>query len=150
YKAILEPKIRVMNQAKIAEKIRSRFKTLHSDQTPIFDRIEQYKAMYHCEMVPDESYPWDYQLTDPQIFPFVRSHLARMNPAEARISLIGQSENREVNQQLVNWELNEILITQLMYKIMYSGFMSGHGYAKTGWFYKPALKIKHDRGETIM
>jgi hypothetical protein len=139
-----------MNKAKIAERIKSRFKSLNSDQTPIFDKIEQFKAMYHCEMTPDESYPWDYQLTDPQIFPIVRSHLSRMNPAEARIALIGQGEYREVNQQLVNWELNEILITQLMYKVMYSGFMAGHGYAKTGWFYKPALKVKHDRGETVM
>lgn len=139
-----------MNEALIAETIRTRFTTLNGNQAPVFDRVEQYKAMYHCEMTPDESYPWDYQLTDPQIFPIVRSYLARMNPAEARVSLIGQGENREVNQQLVNWELNEILITQLMYRLMYSGFMAGHGYAKTGWHFKPALKIKHDRGETIM
>lgn len=139
-----------MNQALVSETIKTRFRTLQDNQTEIFDRVEQYKAMYHCEMTPDESYPWDYQLTDPQIFPAIRSHLARMNPAEARIVLIGQGENREVNQQLVNWELNEILITQLMYRLMYSGFMAGHGYAKTGWYYKPALKVKTDRGEKVM
>ncbi len=124
--------------------------TLNSNQASVFDRVEQYKAMYHCQMTPDESYPWDYQLTDPQIFPAMRAHLARMNPSEARIALVGQGENREVNQQLVNWELNEILITQLMYKIMYSGFMAGHGYAKTGWFLKPALKVKTDGGNVTM
>jgi hypothetical protein len=140
----------VMNEVRIAEIIRKRFSTLNTNQTEVFDRVEQYKAMYRCIMEPDESYPWDYQLTDPQIFPIMRAHLARMNPAEARVSLIGQGENREVNQQLVNWELNEILITQLMYRLMYSGFMAGHGYAKTGWYYKPALKIEGDKGEKKM
>jgi hypothetical protein len=102
-------------------------------------------------MTEDSSYPWEYQLTDPEIFPVMRSYLARMNPSEARVTLIGQSEFREVNQQVVNWELNEILITQLLYRIMYSGFMAGHGYGKTGWFYKPALKVKTDkRGEVTM
>lgn len=139
-----------MQETKLGEIIQKRYNNLKNNQQEIFDEVEQYKAMYRAKMTPDESYPWDFQLTDPQIFPIVRSHLARMNPAEARISLIGQGENREVNQQLVNWELNEILITQLMYRVMYSGFMAGHGYAKTGWFYKPALKIKHDRGETLM
>lgn len=139
-----------MNQAKIAETIQKRYNTLNSNQSEIFDRVEQFKAMYRCEMEPDESYPWDYQLTDPQIFPMMRSYLARMNPHEARISLIGQGEFREVNQQLVNWELNEILITQLMYRIMYSGFMAGRGYVKTGWFYQPALKVKTDKGDVTM
>jgi len=139
-----------MNKGKIAEAIRTRFKSLQSNQQEVFDKVEQYKAMYHCAMEEDEAYPWDYQLTDPQIFPTVRAHLARMNPSEARISLIGEGDTREVNQQLVNWELNEILITQLMYNIMYSGFMSGHGYAKTGWFHKDALKIKADKGEKKM
>lgn len=139
-----------MNEAKVAQVIRTRFTTLHSDQQEIFDRVEQYKAMYRCQMVQDDSYPWEYQLTDPQIFPAIRAHLARMNPAEARISLTGRNPNREINQQLVNWELNEILITQLIYKMLYSGFMAGHGYIKTGWFYKPALKIKSDRGEIVM
>lgn len=139
-----------MNTVKIAETLKSRFSKLHSDQQRVFDRVEQFKAMYRCEMTPDESYPWDYQLTDPQIFPAIRAYLARMNPAEARVSLIGQGENREVNQQLVNWEMNEILITQFMYRIMYSGFMAGHGYGKTGWFYKPALKVKGDKGDVQM
>lgn len=139
-----------MNKARIAEHVQSRYQTLRSNQQEIFDKVEQYKAMYHCDMTPDEAYPWEFQLTDTQIFPAVRAYLARMNPAEARISLSGQSEYRLINQQIVNWELNEILITQLIYKIMYSGLMAGHGYAKTGWFYKPALKIQSDRGEIIM
>lgn len=139
-----------VSDKKIAASIKTRFQTLSGNQAPIFDKIEQYKAMYHVEMTPDDSYPWDYQLTDSQIFPAIRAHLARMNPAEARVSLIGAGENREVNQQVVNWELNEILITQLMYRIMYSGFMAGHGYAKTGWYYKPALKIKGDKGDKLM
>jgi hypothetical protein len=135
---------------KIAESIKSRFSTLSSNQAPIFDKVEQYKAMYHVSMETDDSYPWDYQLTDSQIFPAIRAHLARMNPSEARISLIGAGENREVNQQVVNWEMNEILITQLMYRLMYSGFMAGHGYAKTGWFFKPALKVEADKGSKLM
>jgi hypothetical protein len=139
-----------MNTKVIAEAIKKRFTTLRDSQQEIFDRVEQFKAMYRCQMEEDDAYPWEYQLTDPQIFPAVRAHLARMNPAEARVSLIGQNPNREVNQQLVNWELNEILITQLMYKVMYSGFMTGHGYSKTGWFYKPALQVKTDRGSVTM
>ncbi len=139
-----------MNESRVAEVIRSRYTTLSNNQQEIFDRVEQYKAMYHCQMTEDESYPWEYQLTDAQIFPTIRNYLSRMNPAEARIALTGKSPYREVNQQLVNWELNEILITMLMYKIMYSGFMAGRGYFKTGWFYKPALKIKTDNGEKIM
>lgn len=135
-----------MNNQIIAETIKQRYITLSGNQVDVFDRVEQFKAMYRCKMTQDDNYPWEYQLTDPQIFPTVRAHLARMNPAEARISLIGQGENREANQQLVNWELNEILITQLMYKIMYSGFMAGHGYAKSGWFFKPAVEIKNDKG----
>lgn len=139
-----------MNEARIAEIIQSRLVTLRDDQQPIFDKVERFKAMYGCNMQEDSAYPWEYQLTDPEIFPIIRNYLSRMNPAEARISLVGQSEFREVNQQVVNWELNEILITQLLYRIMYSGFMAGHGYGKTGWFYKPALKVKTDRGEKQM
>jgi hypothetical protein len=131
-----------MNKKIIAQTIKARYTTLRTDHETIFNDVERYKAMYRCSMQPDDSYPWEYQLTDPQIFPVIRSHLARMNPAEARVKLIGQNPNREVNQQLINWELNEILITQLMYKMMYSGFIGGHGYAKTGWFFKPAQQVK--------
>lgn len=139
-----------MNTKLIAEAIKSRYDHLKNEQQDIFDDTEVFKAMYRCKMEQDDDYPWEYQLTDPQIFPIVRSHLARLNPAEARVSLIGQGDYREVNQQLVNWEMNEILVTQLLYRLLYTGFIAGRGYIKTGWFYKPALKVKADRGEVIM
>lgn len=140
-----------MNTKTIADTILARYNHLNTSQTEIFDEVEVFKAMYRCKMDADESYPWEYQLTDPQIFPAIRNYLSRLNPAEARVELIGQGDNREVNQKLVNWELNEILITQILFRLLYTGFMTGKGYIKTGWHYKPALKIKTDnRGEVLI
>src|SRR5690606_4403694 len=49
---------------------------------------------------------------------------------------------RQVNQDLLNWEINEILATTLFYRMYFSAYLAGHGYAKTGWKYEPALKIQ--------
>lgn len=140
-----------MNQNKISTIIRKRYKALAEKQQEIFDQVESYRQMYHSFMEKDDSYPWDYQLVDPQIFPLLRAYLARLNPAEARVLLSGNdSRIREINQKIINWELNEVLLTQIFYRLMFSGFIAGKGYLKTGWKYEPAVKIKTKNGNISM
>lgn len=140
---------------RIAGIVRSRYQTLKSDQDPIFQESEEFLQMYRSYMTQSDAYPWDYQLVDPQIFPLMRAHLARLNPQEAKIILESRTgkdqEARKVNQQVVNWELEEIALLQTFFRCMFSGFLRGKGYLKTGWLYKPALKVKTDkRGEVLM
>ena len=140
-----------MNQSIVANTIKTRYEHLKSEQQEVFDQVEKFRQMYRCAMTEDESYPWDYQLVDPQIFPIVRAHLARLNPAEARVLLEGPDEERRVlNQNVVNWELNELLITQVLYRNMFTGFIAGRGYLKTGWLHKNAVVIESDRGPITM
>lgn len=139
-----------MNESRMASIVESRYSSLKGKQADLFNQVEQYRQMYRSFMTSSDAYPWDYQLTDPQIFPLMRAYLARLNPSEAKVLLEGQDPNREVNQQVINWEMNEILITQVLYRLMFSGFMAGKGYVKTGWKYEPALKIKENNKEFIM
>lgn len=135
-----------MTKSTIAQAVKKRYTTLNGNQQEIFDEVERYKQMYRSFMDESDSYPWDYQYFDPQIFPLMRAHLARLNPHEAKITLEsrnGQDLDAKVaNQQVVNWELGEILLTQIFYRLMYSGFMAGRGYMKSGWKYKPARVIQ--------
>jgi hypothetical protein len=51
-------------------------------------------------------------------------------------------EKRQVNQDIVNWELGEIQITSLFHRIRFSAFAKGKGYGKTGWKYEPKIEIQ--------
>lgn len=139
---------------RIANIVRDRYTTLKSDQDPIFQESDEFLQMYRSYMNKSDAYPWDYQLVDPQIFPLMRAHLARLNPQEAKIILESRTgkdqEARRINQQIVNWELEEISLLQTFYRCMFSGFLRGKGYLKSGWKYEPALKVKSDHGEVVM
>jgi hypothetical protein len=134
--------------AKIASIIRNRFTKLHSDQVEIFDEVEKFHAMYRSIMTQDESYPWEYQYVDPQIFPLLRNTLARLNPDGMQIYLEGREEMddavRRVNQELVNWELGENSKTMVLYRNLFRGLLAGRAYLSTGWHYEPSIVISPD------
>lgn len=135
-----------MNEQKIASIIRNRFTKLYDDQRPIFDRVETYHQMYRAEAVNDDSWEWDYNLTDPVVFYLVRSMMAKFNPDSFRIRLEARNQkdltNREINQQIVNWEMGEMSKTLLFYNFIFRGLLAGRAYMKTGWLFNKALEIK--------
>jgi hypothetical protein len=126
--------------------IKRRYQKMRDVAQPIFDQKETNRALYANDITTDETYEYDYTLSDPHVFPIMRNYLSRSNPSQIKIRLDARKpddyEKRQVNQDLVNWELNEIMLTSLFYRVYYSGFMNGKGYFKDGWKYEPALKIK--------
>lgn len=119
----------------------------------MFDRVEVNKNLYKGVLDADETYEWDYSLVDPHVFPLVRNYLSRSNPTMSAIRLdVRRKEDyeiRQVNQQLVNWEVSELMTTTLFYRMFFSAYLAGRGYEKTGWKYEPALKIENrdDKGK---
>lgn len=144
-----------MNNAKIASIIRNRYNKLHDDHSPIFEAVERYHQMYRAEVDFDDSWEWDYNLTDPVVFYLIRSLMARLNPDSFRVRLEarnqGDLQNREINQQIVNWEMGEMGKTMLFYNFIFRGLLAGRAYMKTGWLYNKALKVTSEgKSEKIM
>lgn len=136
--------------SKIAEIIRNRFNKLHSAQVEIFDEVETYHAMYRSAMTQDEGYPWEFQYVDPQIFPLMRNTLARLDPKGMNIYLEPREEmdkkQTDINQQLVNWELDENEKFMILYRFIFRGLLAGRTYLGTGWKYEPAVEIETEKG----
>lgn len=134
--------------------IRRRYKSSKEKMQTFFDRAELNKNLYRGDISVDDSYEWEYSLVDPHVFPIMRNYLSRSNPMMNSLTLESTRPDadfvREINQKLVNWEINEIASTSLFYRMMFSGFAAGRGYAKTGWKYHKALKIEEkDEGGNV-
>jgi hypothetical protein len=140
--------------AKIASIIRNRFGKLRDGQADIFDKVETYNQMYRAEVDANDSWEWDYNLVDPVIFYLIRSMLARLNPDSMGVRLEARTsedqQNREINQQVLNWELSELNKILLFYKLIYRGLIAGRGYLKTGWKYEKAYEAKDGERKKVM
>lgn len=130
---------------KLASLIKRRYQKAKELASDFHDRLEINRNLYKNQIYADDNYEWEYQLSDPHIWPLIRNYLSRANPAKTHVKLEARKSEdavkRGVNQDLLNWELNEILMTSLFYRVLFSGFMAGKGYMKTGWLYEPAVKI---------
>lgn len=126
--------------------IRRRYNKTKELSQEVFDKVEVNKNLYKGILNADDTYEWDYSLVDPHVFPLVRNYLSRSNPSMSGIRLDArrpdQYENRQVNQDFLNWEIGEIMLTSLYYRMYFSAYIAGRGYCKTGWKYQPALKIQ--------
>lgn len=140
--------------SKIPDIIRRRYSKSKELSQEVFDQVEINKNLYRGILNVDDNYDWEYSLVDPQVFPLVRNYLSRSNPSMSALRLdVRNSENqeaREINQEFVNWEINEIMATTLFYRMYFSAYLSPKGYCKTGWKYEKALKIeeKNEDGTT--
>lgn len=110
------------------------------------DKIEINRNLYKGILDVDEYYEWDYSLVDPHVFPLVRNYLSRSNPSMSNIRLDPRKksdyEKRDVNQQFLNWEVGELMMTSLFYRMYFSAYIAGKGYIKTGWKHENAVKIQ--------
>jgi hypothetical protein len=139
---------------KIPEIIKLRYQKMKDLTDPIFAAKQLNRALYAGNYYPkmDDS---DYALTDPHTFPVMRNYLARSNIANSGIRLDPTNEyhyeTRDINQKYLDWEIGEIMATTLFYRINYSAYMNGKGYASTGWKYEKAIKIEDvdDEGNVI-
>lgn len=126
--------------------IRNRITSLKTSHSEYFDNADAFYQMYRSAMQFDESYPWDYQLTDPLIFSLVRNIMSRLNPERMKIDLNPTSEealqSRNANMKLLEWELREINKTLVFYRAMWGGLIKGRCYMETGWKYEPAIKVR--------
>lgn len=141
----------MVGDAKIASVIRNRFTKLKAEQQPIFEDVEMYTQMYRSTISNPDSWDWDFNLADPVIFYLMRSMLARLNPENMRVRLEARTSkdqtNREINQQILNWELSELNKVLIFYRLIYRGLLAGRAYLKTGWKFNKALEIKTGKGE---
>lgn len=132
--------------------IRNRYTTLRENQVDIFDDVQVYYQMYQAFMDEDDSYPWDYQLTDPVVFQLLRNLMARLNPADYKVRLEATTEQadpfRDANQAYINWELSEMSKTLVFYNMLWRGLLAGRSYIYTGWLYEPAVEIKDKQNKT--
>lgn len=137
----------------IANEIQSIYNGCHDEMQDWFDNIEIYRQMYQAEASQDDSYEWEYTLIDPKIFPLIRTNLARLNPIDNKLLLQATQEKyeqyRKVNQALINWEIGEMDYDMTIYRTMFAGLMTGIGYSRARWLFKPAKKIKYTNGDGV-
>lgn len=129
-----------------ASLVTGRYKKILERDQDIFDEVEVNKNLYRNKIQADSSYEWDYSLSDPHVFPIVRNYIARSNMSSTKIQLEARKpsdyEKRQINQDFVNWELNELALTDLLHKLFFSAYVTGKGYLKTCWKYERPLEIK--------
>ena len=135
----------MVNEKKISNIIYSRFSKLKTNQQEIFDDIGFYHQLYRAALDYDDTYPWDYALTDPVVFQLLRNYLARLNPDGYKIILESRNSQavqfRKKNQQFIDWELSEMNKTMTLIKLLFGGMLRGRAYAESGWRYEKAVKI---------
>lgn len=126
--------------------IRRRYDKCKELSAEVFEKAELNKNLYKGIINVDDTYEWEYSLVDNQVFPLVRNYLSRSNPSMSSIRLdITRPENyevREINQQFVNWEVNELMMTSTLFRMFFSAYLTPRGYLGTGWKYEPAIKIE--------
>ena len=113
---------------------------------PVMDKVEINRNLYKGLLNVDDFYEWDYSLVDPHVFPLVRNYLSRSNPTMTNIRLDPRKpsdyEKRDINQSFLNWEVGELMMTSLFYRMYFSAYLAGKGYAKEGWKHENAIKIQ--------
>jgi hypothetical protein len=144
-----------MDAKKYAGIIRNRYTKLHSDHTPIFDEVERYHQMYRVALEQPDKWEWDYTYTDPVVFYLIRNVMSKLNPEAFRVKLEARNERdipaKEINQQIINWELSEMAKTLLFYNFIFRGILAGRTYMKTGWEFNKGVTIKiNDDKQKIM
>lgn len=121
---------------------------------PVFDRVEVNRNLYKGNLVIDDQYEWDYSLVDQQVFPLIRNYISRSNPAQTKIRLEARKpqdfEKRQINQDLVNWEINELPLSTLLTRAFFSNYIAGKAYFKSGWKYDPRVVVKNGNAEYEM
>lgn len=137
-----------MSEEKIAAAIKKTYIKLQEDHQEIFDRVEMYNQMYRGEFQPDETWEWEYDLVDPISFYLIRNLMSRLNPEGFRVRLEPRTEKdyalRDINQQIINWELQEINRVLVLYNFIYRGLIAGRAYLKTGWLFNKAIEIREN------
>lgn len=127
--------------------VQRRYRKIADSVAPIFDEVEVYNQMYRAFMDQNDTYPWDYNLVDPMVFQLLRNMMSRLNPANMRIELDARNrnalDNRDINQALVNWELEEMQKTLIFYRFIFRGLLAGRSYLGTGWKFNKAIEVQY-------
>lgn len=133
---------------KYADIIRQRYNKAKELTEPVFEKVEINRNLYKGYMEIDSQYEWDYSLVDNQVFPLIRNYIARANPAMTKVRLEARKpedfEKRQINQDFVNWEINELELTSLLTRGYFSNFIAGKAYYKSGWRYDPRVIVTKD------
>lgn len=131
---------------RLAEIISHRYKKAQELSQEVFDRVELNRNLYKGILLVDDTYEWDYSLVDQQVFPLIRNYIARSNPSMTKVRLEAREkedfERRKINQDFVNWEINELPLTTLLTRAFYSNYLAGKAFFKTGWKYDPRIVVK--------
>lgn len=139
---------------KVATTMWNRWQKSRDLSIEVFDNVEVSRNLYKGYLQVDDNYEWDYSLVDQQVFPLIRNYISRCNPSKTQIRLEARKpedfEKRQVNQDFINWEINELDLTTLIVRLFFSNFMAGKGYLKTGWKYDPRVLVKKDKMEYEM
>lgn len=132
---------------KLAKITISRYKKAKELFRPVEERVAINRNLYKGNIQIDDQYEWDYALVDQQVFPLVRNYIARSNPALTKIRLEARNpedfERRQINQDFVNWEINELSLTTLLTRGFFSNYIAGKAYYKTGWKYDPKVVVQN-------
>lgn len=140
-----------MADKKLPQIIRDAYEKITTRDHQIFEDVEMFKNLYRSRMEVEEGYEYDYSLVDPHGFNIIRNYISRNNPANARIQLEARSPQdfgkRQINQDFLNWEMNEMNITDLYVRMVFGGTVAGRSFAKTSWLYQKARKINVKKDE---
>jgi len=133
---------------KYAEIVYNRYTKAKELCENVFSRVEVNRNLYKGVLNLDDTYEWDYSLVDQQVFPLIRNYIARSNPSMTKVRLEARKEEdferRQVNQDFVNWEINELPLTSLLTRGFFSNYIAGKAYYKTGWKYDPRVVVEND------
>lgn len=133
---------------KYAEIVFRRYQKARELFEDVAERVEINRNLYKGYIDTDDAYEWDYSLVDQQVFPLIRNYIARSNPAMTKIRLEARKpedmEKRQVNQDFVNWEINELPLSTLLTRAFFSNYAAGKAYFKTGWKYDPRVIVEKD------
>lgn len=134
--------------------VKQRYNKARDLSVEVFDRVEVNRNLYKGFLQIDDQYEWDYSLVDQQVFPLIRNYIARSNPSMTKIRLEARKpedfEKRGVNQDFINWEINELPLTTLLTRAFFSNYLAGKAYFKSGWKYDPRVVVKKDDYEFEM
>lgn len=134
---------------KYAEIVRQRYTKARDLFQPVADRVEVNRNLYKGYLDTSDNYEWDYSLVDQQVFPLIRNYISRSNPAMTKLRLEARKaedfEKRQINQDFVNWEINELPLSTLLTRAFFSNYIAGKAYFKTGWKYEARVIIKNGK-----
>lgn len=139
---------------RVAEITKQRYDKAKDLAQPVFDNVEINRNLYKGYLQTDDTYEWDYSLVDQQVFPLIRNYISRSNPAMTKVRIEARKpedfEKRQINQDLINWEINELSLTGLLTRGFFSNYLAGKAYYKTGWKYDPRVIVKNGDNEYEM